>query len=166
MEKTLVILKPDCLQRNLVGEMIGRFEKKGLNLVGIKMMKLGESLLSEHYSHHQDKDFFPELKRFMQSSPVIVMVWEGLEAVKVVRVLVGLTQSREALPGTIRGDYSMSTSFNIIHASDSIETAQKEIARFFAKDEIFDYEKSELQHIYSSDERPTIQATGASNRIS
>lgn len=152
MEKTVVLIKPDAIQRSLVGEIIHRFERKGLRLVGLKMMRLNERLLDEHYAHHKDKEFFVQLKEFMQSSPIVAMVWEGIEVISVVRRLIGPTQSREAPAGTIRGDYSMSTTCNIIHASDSVKTAKKELERFFKKEEVFDHEKDELQHVYSAEE--------------
>lgn len=152
-EKTLVIIKPDALQRNLLGKIIGRFEQKGLKIVGMKMMQLDDVLLDEHYSHHKDKPFFESLKKFMKNSPVVVMVLEGLEAVKIARMICGATSGRQADMGTIRGDFSMSTQANIVHASDSIETAEKEIWRFFNSDEIFDYQKIDFEHIYGEEER-------------
>lgn len=147
-ERTLVILKPDALQRNILGEIISRFEKKGLKIVGLKMANLSDKLLDEHYAHHKDKPFFQELKEFMKSSPVILMVLEGLEAIKVVRKMAGLTKGTEAEMGTIRGDFALGTTKNIVHASDSKETAEKEIKRFFDKNEIFDYQKITDKFIY------------------
>lgn len=153
MEKTLVLLKPDAVQRGLVGEIISRFEKKGLKLVGLKMMALDEAVLREHYAHIADKPFFPGLANFMKSSPVIAMCWEGLEAVDAVRLITGITNARGADGGTIRGDFAMSVSCNVIHASDSLETAEKEVPRFFNKDEIHEYFKSEYVHVYNEEER-------------
>lgn len=152
MERTLILLKPDSLQRNLLGQIISRFENKGLKIVGLKMMRLNDSLLSEHYAHHQDKPFFKDLVNFMGSAPVIAMVLEGVEAINTVRILCGPTSGRKADVGSIRGDFSMSGQHNIIHASDSLETAQQEIKRFFEDKEIFDYQKLDLSAIYAQEE--------------
>jgi len=152
MEKTLVLIKPDGIQRGLIGDIINRFEKKGLKLAGIKMMRLDEALLSEHYAHLKEESFFPMSVNFMMSSPVIAMCWEGLDCVKAVRILCGITKAREADAGSIRGDLAMSIQCNVVHASDSDETAKKEIPRFFKKEELFDYKKSEYLHVYSEDE--------------
>ena len=152
MEKTLIILKPDCVERGLVGEITSRFEKRGLKIAGMKMSSISEAILKEHYSHLSDKPFFPSILKFMRSSPVVLMVIEGKEAVEVVRQMCGPTNSRKAPSGTIRGDFSMSMQCNIIHASDSIGSAEKEIARFFKKEELFQYEKQLFHSIYSEDE--------------
>ncbi len=152
-ERTLIIIKPDAMQRSLVGEIIGRFERKGLKIVGLKMLQLSDVLLQEHYVHHVDKPFFTELKRFMQSAPVVVMALSGVNAVKACRVVAGQTYGAEAAAGTIRGDLSMSTQANIVHASDSPETAVQEIKRFFSDGELLDYQKCEIEFIYSTDER-------------
>ncbi len=155
-ERTLVLIKPDALQRNLLGKIIERFEHKGLKIVGLKMMQLSDILLEDHYSHHKDKPFFDGLKKFMVQSPVVAMVFEGLEAVKIVRMLCGATSGRETDIGTIRGDFSMSTQANIVHASDSVETAEKEIWRFFNIDEIFDYQKIDFPVVYGEEEREVL----------
>lgn len=152
-EKTLVLIKPDGVQRSIIGEVITRFERKGLKLVGMKMMSLDEAILREHYAHIADKPFFPGVSKFMQSSPVIAMCFEGLEVVQAVRILCGITKARAAEAGSIRGDLAMSVACNVVHASDSVETAQKEVPRFFNPDEIFDYAKSEYEHVYTEDER-------------
>ena len=152
MEKTLVLIKPDGLQRGLVGEVTRRLETKGLKLVGMKMMTLEDSTVLEHYAHISDKPFFPGVKDFMQSTPVIAQCWEGHQAVDAVRVIVGVTNSRKADAGSIRGDLSMGFQCNIVHASDTIEAAEKEVKRFFQDEEIFDYNKTEYMHIYSQDE--------------
>lgn len=152
MERTLILLKPDALQRNFLGEIITRFERKGLKIVGLKMMSLKEEELDEHYVHHKDKPFFGKLKKFMASSPIIAMVLEGVEAVEAVRIIVGPTLGRKADAGSVRGDFSMSQQHNIVHASDSVETAEKEIFRFFNEDELFDYEKIDLLAVYSEEE--------------
>jgi nucleoside-diphosphate kinase len=154
MERTLVLAKPDALQRGLIGEIISRLEKKGLKLVGIKMIQVGDESLNQHYSHHREKPFFDTLKEFMKSSPLIAMVWEGVECVGTVRIMVGETHGRRAQPGTIRGDFSMSGSSNtIVHASDSTQSAVNEVEHFFDKDELHSYDKSEYLHIYADDER-------------
>ncbi len=152
-EKTLVLIKPDAIQRGLIGEIIGRFERKGLKLASIKMMALDDEILTQHYSHLADKPFFPSLTKFMKSSPVVAMVWEGLEVVNAVRLLCGITKSREAEAGSIRGDFAMSVSCNVVHASDSVENAQKEVVRFFEEAEIHDYKKSDYEHVYADDEQ-------------
>lgn len=152
-ERTLVLIKPDGIQRGLVGEITQRFEKKGLKLVGMKMMSLDEAVLREHYAHIADKPFFPGVSKFMQSSPVVAMCLEGLDVVDTVRRITGITKAREAEAGSIRGDFAMSVSCNVIHASDSIENAQAEVKRFFNPDDIYSYDKSEYLHVYGEDER-------------
>lgn len=148
MERTLILCKPDCLQRNLLGEVIGRFERKGLKIVGLKMMQLSDVLLDDHYRHHQDKPFFQGLKDFMKSSPVVAIVLEGRAAVAAVRLIVGATRGAEADAGTIRGDLAMTTQ-NIVHASDSPENAEVEVARFFSPEELFEYRKLDSDIIYA-----------------
>ena len=152
MEKTVVLVKPDGLQRGLVGEIIHRFERKGLKLVGVKMVRLTDEILENWYAHHKDKPFFKTLKDFMEWTPVVAMVWEGLEAIAAVRKVVGITKSREAEAGSIRGDFGMSGSQNIIHASDSPESAEKELGLIFNADEIFDYDSASDLLVYSKDE--------------
>lgn len=152
MEKTLVIIKPSAIQRELVGEIIRRFERKGLQLCGMKMMKLSDELLSEHYAHLADRPFFQRVKDGMMTTPVIVCCWKGLDAVKVVRSMAGETNGRNAQPGTLRGDFSMSVQENIVHTSDSLENAAVELKRFFAPEEIFDFERSSLNFMYANDE--------------
>lgn len=152
MEKTLVILKPSCLQRGLVGEVTKRFEQKGLRLCGIKMCQLTDEQMSQHYAQHAGKPFFQQLKDAMMVTPVIVCCYEGVEAVEVVRQMAGVTNGRKAMPGTIRGDFSMSFQENIVHTSDSIETAKIELQRFFKEDEIFDYPQPQFSFLYASDE--------------
>ncbi|MFC1655460.1 nucleoside-diphosphate kinase [Patescibacteria group bacterium] len=152
-EKTLVLVKPDAIQRGLIGQIIGRFERKGLKMVGIKMMSLNDELLTEHYSHLADKPFFPSLANFMKSSPVVAMCYEGLEVVQAVRLLCGITKSREAEAGSIRGDLAMSVSCNVVHASDSVDNAKKEVERFFKSEELHEYQKSDYEHVYAEDEK-------------
>ncbi len=153
MERTLVLIKPDAVQRDLVGEVIRQFERKGLKLVGIKMMALSNELLDEHYSHLRGRDFFAEIKTFMRSTPIIACCWEGVDCVNTVRLLCGITKAREAAPGTIRGELAMSVQANLVHASDSLETAGVEIERFFKSEELFDYEDALHPFIYSSREQ-------------
>ncbi|HSB08087.1 MAG TPA: nucleoside-diphosphate kinase [Blastocatellia bacterium] len=152
MERTLILIKPDAIGRGLIGDIISRFERKGLKLVGIKFLKLTDALLNEHYSHLADKPFFGGTKRFMQSTPVIAICLEGLECVETVRQLCGITKAREAAPGTIRGDWAMSIQANLVHASDSLETARTEVRRFFSDSELFEYDYPLTSAIYSEDE--------------
>ncbi|MDH6305836.1 nucleoside-diphosphate kinase [Parabacteroides sp. PF5-5] len=152
MEKTLVILKPSTIQRALIGEIITRFERKGLRLAGMKMIWLTDEILSEHYAHLKDKPFFQQVKNSMRICPVILCCWEGVNAIEVVRNLTGKTNGREAAPGTIRGDYSMSVQENIIHSSDSPETAKNEIKRFFNENELYDYKLNNIRNTYAPDE--------------
>ena len=152
MERTLVLIKPDAIQRDLVGELIQRFERKSLKLVGIKMMALSDDLLDEHYSHLVGRDFFAEIKTFMRSTPIIACCWEGVDCVNTVRSMCGITKAREAAPGTIRGDLAMSVQANLVHASDSLETADVEVARFFNANELFAYEDVLNPFVYSSRE--------------
>ncbi len=148
MERTLVIAKPDAVQRGLIGEIVGRFERKGLKLIGVKMVQLDEVILKAHYAHIIDKPFYADTEKFMSSSPTVVMAWEGYECVDAVRLLTGPTQSRDASAGTIRGDLAMAKGRNTVHTSDSKKAAKEEIARFFNDDELFDYDKTEYAHIY------------------
>ena len=154
MEKTLVLITPDAVQRGLIGRIITRFEEKGLKLTGMKLMTLSNELLSEHYSHLADKPFFPGTVKFMQATPVVAICLEGIDAVDTVRRLCGITKSREAQPGTIRGDWAMSIQANLVHASDSTETASKEVPRFFKTAELFDYHSALTGTVYSEDELP------------
>ncbi|MEK7219331.1 MAG: nucleoside-diphosphate kinase [Patescibacteria group bacterium] len=148
-EKTLIIVKPDAIQRNLVGESISRFEKKGLKIVGVKMVSIEDALLDEHYANIKDKPFYPGVKNFMKLCPVIVMALEGINAVFAVRLIVGPTRAWEANAGTIRGDFSLSTQSNIVHASESVEAGEIEVGRFFSKDEIFEYQKIDADFVYA-----------------
>jgi len=153
MQRTVVLVKPDGLQRGLIGEIVGRFERKGLKLVGLKMMRLNDELLDTWYAHHKEKSFFADLKTFMTWTPIVAMVWEGQEAVSAVRKLVGVTKGYEAEAGSIRGDFAMSGSQNLIHASDEPANAEKEIALIFTTQELFEYENAEECLIYSDFER-------------
>lgn len=131
MERTYIMLKPDCVRRGLMGEVIARIERKGFAITEAKMMRLDEAILREHYAHLTEKSFFPELVEYMTSGPVLGMIVEGDNVVKGMRILMGATKYEEAAAGTIRGDFAMSTTENIIHGSDSPENAEIEIARFF-----------------------------------
>lgn len=153
LQHSVVLLKPDAIQRGLVGEIISRFEHKGLKLIGLKMMNLSHDILDQWYSHHKDKPFFKSVKEFMMSTPVIAMLWEGLECVATVRKLCGTTKGYEAEAGSIRGDFSLSGQLNIIHASDSVETAKKEKDLIFNAKELFNYDKGEYLWVYSAEER-------------
>ena len=130
-ERTYIMLKPDCIKRGLMGEVISRIEKKGYRITNAKMLNLDEKILREHYAHIADKPFFPEIVSYMTSGPVLAMIVEGENAVKGMRILMGATKFEEATAGTIRGDYAFCTSENIIHGSDSVENAEIEINRFF-----------------------------------
>ncbi len=152
MEKTLVLLKPCTVQRSLIGEVITRFEKKGLRVAGLKMMQLDDAILAEHYAHLVDRPFFPGLKASMMATPVIALALEGVDAIEVVRQMAGPTNGRKALPGTIRGDFSVSGQQNIVHASDGPETAAAELKRFFKDEEILDYAMPTLRATYADDE--------------
>ena len=151
-EQSVILLKPDGLQRGLLGEIINRFEKKGLKLVGLKMMRLTDKILDEWYAHHKDKGFFDDLKGFMKSSPIVAMLWSGVGAIDTVRKLVGVTHGREAEAGSIRGDFSMSQQLNLIHASDAVETADKERKLIFSEEDVIEWESAVDALIYSKEE--------------
>lgn len=153
MERSVVLVKPDGVQRALIGEIIHRFERKGLKLVGLKMISLSDALLDEWYVHHKDKPFFPGLKAYMQSYPVVAMLWEGVDAAVTIRKMIGVTKARDAEPGTIRGDFALSQQYNLIHASEDSAAAQKEEKIMFKKDEIFFWEKTDYSHIYIKEEQ-------------
>lgn len=152
MEKTLILIKPNAIQRGLTGDIITRFERKGLKIAGMKMLFMNDELVREHYAHLVERPFFPYLKASMQASPLIACCLEGAEAVETVRQMVGATNSRKALPGTIRGDFSMSGEQNVVHASDSVENAVIEIARFFEPSELFDYNSAITCFEYGGEE--------------
>lgn len=153
VERTLIIAKPDAVQRGLIGEIVKRLENKGLKLIGLKMVRLDESILRGHYAEHLEKPFYPGLEEHMKSSPVVVMAWEGFECVSSVRELIGATNPRGAAAGTIRGDYSIGVGRNLVHASDSKTSGETEVARFFGAHELFEYDKSEYLHLYEDFER-------------
>lgn len=153
MERTLVIAKPDAVQRSLVGEIVKRLEAKGLKLIGMKMSSLDEAILRTHYEEHVEKAFYKGMEQFMKSSPVVVMAWEGYECIDSVRTIVGATNPRQAAPGSIRGDLAIGVGRNLIHASDSKESGEREVGIFFKPDELFSYDKSEYMHLYEDFER-------------
>lgn len=152
METTLVLIKPSGVQRAICGAVISRFEQKGLIIEGMKMMQLDEKILREHYAHLVDRPFFPSLIKSMTVTPVIALALRGVNAVNVVREMTGVTNARKAAPGTIRGDFGMSGQENILHASDSIESAEKELARFFKPEELFNYTPTTFTAIYAPDD--------------
>lgn len=152
MERTLVIIKPCSVQRGLAGEIISRFEKKGLKIVALKMYRFTKEKCAEHYAHLLGKPFYPTIEASMMAAPVILMCLEGLDAVEVVRGMTGVTNGRKAAPGTLRGDYCMSHQENVVHASDSRESAETELARFFSGEDYFEYGTPLMPFLYASDE--------------
>ena len=148
MQKTLIILKPDCVQRRLAGEVLRRFEARGLRLVALKLMQVGRALGEQHYGEHKGKPFFGGLIEFITGGPVVVGVLEGNEAITVVRSMLGATNGTAAAPGTIRGDYSISKQNNLVHGSDSPESAAREIALWFRPEELVDYEIAGGQWVF------------------
>jgi len=148
MEKTFLMVKPDGVQRNLIGNIVQVFEKKGFKLVAAKLMNVSDDLAKTHYEEHQDKPFFNELVEFITSGPVFAMVWEGENIIKTARSMMGETNPQEAAPGTIRGDFGITVGKNIIHGSDSPESAEREINLFFNEEEILSYDKQDEQWIY------------------
>ena len=148
MERTFVMVKPDGVQRNLVGEVIRRFEAKGFTLVGLKMMQVSRELAEKHYDVHKEKSFFGGLVDFIVSAPVVAMVWEGEGVVAAARKIIGATNPLTAEPGTIRGDYGISIGRNLIHGSDAIETAQREISLWFTEEELISWEPTITAWLY------------------
>jgi nucleoside-diphosphate kinase len=136
MERTFIMVKPDGVERRLVGEIVRRFEQKGLRLVGMKLLLPGRELAENHYAVHRERPFFQDLVNFITSGPVVAMVWEGPNAVRLSRALIGATNPLDAAPGTIRGDFATEITTNLVHGSDSVETAEKEIALWFRPDEL------------------------------
>lgn len=150
-ERTFLAIKPDGVQRRLIGEIISRFEQKGFKLVASKMVHPSEELLEEHYAEHKGKGFFPKLIAYMSSGPVFAMVWEGTEVIRTCRTMMGATKPLESAPGTIRGDYAIDMGRNIIHGSDSVESAEREISLWFSDDkEIINWECASNSWIYES----------------
>ncbi len=148
METTLIILKPDAVQRGLMGRIITRFEEKGLQVVGCKLMKISQQLAATHYESHKEKGFYPGLVKFMTSSPVLVMALRGNAAITIARNMMGATFGSKANPGTIRGDFGVSNSFNLIHGSDSPEAAERELTLFFAPGEVLDFPRAIEAWVY------------------
>jgi nucleoside-diphosphate kinase len=140
MERTFLMVKPDGVQRGLIGEIVSRFEKKGLQLVAAKFMKLDEELAGKHYAEHEGKSFYPPLIDFITSGPVFAMVWQGDQAIGLTRAVIGKTDALVAAPGTIRSDFAVHTNFNLIHGSDSVQSAEREIVLYFRPEELIDYE--------------------------
>ena len=147
MTRCFAMLKPGVLNRRIAGEVINRLERKGLKLVGLKMMQISPELAAKHYAEHKEKPFFGDLCSYITSAPVVAMVWEGDDCVTLVRKVVGATKPSEALPGTIRGDFCAHTNYNVIHASDSDVSADREIGLFFSEDEIFDWKDNNAEWI-------------------
>src|SRR3954452_3451658 len=148
MERTLIILKPDAVQRGIAGEIISRFEKKGLQIVGAKLMKIPQQLAETHYEPHKGKPFYPGLVKFMTSSPVVVLALAGKDAIAIARKMMGGTVGSKAEPGTIRGDFGVSNSFNLIHGSDAPDAAQRELGLFFKPDELIDWTPAAQGWVY------------------
>lgn len=148
MERTYVMAKPDAVSRQIVGEIIHRIERKGLKIVAMKMMHLDEDIANNHYGEHKEKPFFGKLVSFITSNPVVAMVVEGKDAVAVVRRLLGETDPNKSPPGTLRGDFGIDLGRNIVHASDSVESAVREIGIFFAPDEIMEYKRADEDWLY------------------
>lgn len=150
MERTLILVKPDGVQRGLIGEIITRFERRGLRLVALKLMQMSEALAARHYAEHEGKKFYPSLIEYITSGPVVAMVWEGPNVITVARTMMGATRPNEAAPGTIRGDYAQETGRNIVHGSDGEESAAREIGLFFSEEELLDWPRSVDPWIYES----------------
>jgi len=152
MQKSLVLLKPDCVERRLIGEVIRRFEAKGLNIIAMKMLKVTPALSKQHYAEHVSKPFYPNLETFITSSPIVALAIEGLEAIRVIRDMLGTTNGLKANPGTIRGDFSSSRQMNLVHASDSEESAVRELALYFQASELCVYTPTLVGSFRANDE--------------
>jgi len=148
MERTLIIFKPDAVQRGICGQILTRFEQKGLQVVGMKFMKIPAQLAETHYEPHKGKPFYPGLVKFMTSSPVVVLALAGKDAIAIARKMMGATFGSKAEPGTIRGDFGVSNSFNLIHGSDSLESAQRELNLFFKKEELIEWTPASQGWVY------------------
>jgi nucleoside-diphosphate kinase len=152
MERTLILLKPDCVERRLIGRILARFEDKGFNLIAMKMLHVTPDLARQHYAEHVSKPFYPALEKFITGAPVVAAVVEGLEAIRVVRDLLGATSGLKATPGTIRGDFSSSRQMNLVHASDGPEAAAREMALYFRPEEICAYAPTVTPWLRAADE--------------
>ncbi len=141
MQKSLVLLKPDCIQKWYIGEVLSRFEKKWLKVVAMKMIEMSDALIQDHYSHLSDKPFFPEIVTYMTMCPIVALILEGDDSIETLRTMCGATDPLQAAPGTVRGDLALTIRYNVVHASDGEDAAKEEIARFFSADEIFAYSK-------------------------
>lgn len=139
LERSLVLLKPDCVERRLMGQIISRFEAKGLNIVAMKMLRVTPDLAKQHYAEHVAKPFYPSLEEFIISAPIVALVVEGLDVIRLIRDMLGATNGLKAAPGTIRGDFSSSRQMNLVHASDSAESAARELALYFKPNELCDH---------------------------
>jgi nucleoside-diphosphate kinase len=153
MERTLILLKPDCVQRRLIGRVIARLEDKGLNFIAMKMMRVTPELAKQHYAEHVNKSWYPALEGFITGGPIVAAVVEGLEAIRVVREMLGATSGLKAAPGTIRGDYSSSRQMNLVHGSDGPEAAKREIALYFRDEELCTYEPTIRPWLRAGDEQ-------------
>lgn len=152
MERTFILLKPDCVQRRLMGDVVSRFEAKGLNFVAMKMLQITPELAKQHYAEHVEKGWYPNLEGFITGGPVVAAVLEGLDAIRVVREMLGATNGLNAAPGTIRGDFSSSQQMNLVHGSDGSESAAREIALYFDDSEICGYEPTITKWMRAADE--------------
>ncbi len=152
MERTLILLKPDCVQRRLAGRILARFEDKGLNIVALKMLRVTPDLAKQHYAEHVEKGWYPTLEQFITGGPIVAGILEGLEAIRVVREMLGATSGLKAAAGTIRGDYSSSRQMNLVHASDGPDAAQREIELYFRPEEICEFEPTISPWMRASDE--------------
>jgi nucleoside-diphosphate kinase len=152
MERTIILIKPYADQRRLTGQIISRFENKGLNFIALKMLRVTPELAKQHYAEHVEKGWYPTLEKFITGGPIVAAIIEGLEAIRVVREMLGATSGLKAAPGTIRGDYSSSRQMNLVHASDGPEAAKREIALYFKNEEICDFEPTIVPWLRASDE--------------
>ncbi len=152
LQRSLVLLKPDCVERRLMGQVISRFEAKGLNIVGMKMLRVTPELSKQHYAEHVAKPFYPSLEEFITSAPIVALAVEGLEAIQLIRDMLGATNGIKAAPGTIRGDLSSSRQMNLVHASDSPESAARELALYFKAEEFCEHELLITPALRASDE--------------
>jgi len=152
MERTLILLKPDCVQRRLAGRMLSRFEDKGFNIVALKMMRITPALAKQHYAEHVEKGWYPTLEKFITGGPIVAAIIEGLESIRVVRDMLGATSGLKAAAGTIRGDFSSSRQMNLVHASDGPDAAKREIGLYFKSDEICEFEPTITPWLRASDE--------------
>jgi len=152
MERSLVLLKPDCVQRRLMGKIISRFEDKAIEIVAMKLMQVTPDLAKQHYAEHVEKPFYPGLEEFITAAPVVAIVAQGLDVIRVIREMLGATNGLNAAPGTIRGDYSSSRQMNLVHASDGAEASAREIALYFSEDEICDFDSCMVSWCRAGDE--------------